>query len=127
MKKESFEELFLKKLPVEKSEIKDMDLKVYQDLSKRRDIIQTTMLKDMKITTTDFGNKVLETIKKTPELVEKLTPSLINNQKWKGKTFRRYDITTTLPKIEIGKKQFVNEAISYIRNIWLELGFEEIR
>jgi len=45
---------------------------------------------------------------------------------WKGKKFRRYDLTSPVPSINGGKRHFVNQAIDYGRKIWTEMGFKEM-
>ena len=45
---------------------------------------------------------------------------------WKGKKFRRYDLTSPVPEIKGGKRHFVNQAIDYGRKIWTEMGFQEM-
>ena len=44
----------------------------------------------------------------------------------KAKEFRHYDVEVQVPSIAGGKKHFVNQAIEYMKQIWLELGFEEM-
>jgi phenylalanyl-tRNA synthetase alpha chain len=62
------------------------------------------------------------------ELIEQITPEILKNEKnWKGKKFRRYDLSVPVPKINGGKRHFVNSALDYIRKIWIEMGFEEDR
>ena len=59
-------------------------------------------------------------------MIESLTPNLIKSGQYKGKKFRRYDITSPVPKIYGGKKHFVNQATDYAKKIWLEMGFKEM-
>ena len=59
-------------------------------------------------------------------MIESLTPEIIKSGQYKGKRFRRYDITSPLPKIYGGKKHFVNQATDYAKKIWLEMGFKEM-
>jgi len=59
-------------------------------------------------------------------MIEAITPTLIKTGSWKGKKFRRYDITSPVPKIHGGKKHFVSQATEYAKKIWLEMGFKEM-
>ncbi len=63
---------------------------------------------------------------KTQDMIESITPNLIKSGQWKGKRFRRYDITSNVPKIYGGKRHFVNQATDYAKKIWLEMGFKEM-
>jgi phenylalanyl-tRNA synthetase alpha chain len=51
---------------------------------------------------------------------------LKNEKLWKGKKFRRYDITSPVPKVFGGKRHFVNQATDYARKIWTDMGFTEM-
>jgi len=51
---------------------------------------------------------------------------MLLKKSWKNKTFRRFNIQSEIPRIYPGRRHFVNEAINYIRKIWLELGFKEM-
>ncbi len=128
LKKKTPEELFLeKKFPLEIKKLKGLDLKVYNDFSKRKDFIETIISKDKTILLTQFGKKVSDYVKKTPALTEKLTPELLINGEWKNKKFRRFDVSCSLPNKQFGRKHFVNDVIKYVKKIWLELGFEEMK
>lgn len=128
LKKKTPEELFLnKEFPIETKELKNLDLKIYNDFSKRKEFIETILLKDKKVSLTQFGKKVSEHVKKNPGLKEKLTPELLISGKWKNEKFRRFDVSSSLPKKSFGRKHFVNDVIKYVKKIWLELGFEEMK
>src|SRR3989344_5320273 len=59
-------------------------------------------------------------------LIENLTPEILAKKSWKGKKFRRYDVSLEVPKIYSGKRHFVNQAIDYAKRIWTDTGFEEM-
>jgi phenylalanyl-tRNA synthetase alpha chain len=59
-------------------------------------------------------------------MIESLTPNIIKSGSWKTKKFRRYDITSPVPRINGGKRHFVNQATDYAKKIWLEMGFKEM-
>ena len=52
---------------------------------------------------------------------------MLKNSTWKGKTFRQYDVEINVPTIYPGKRHFTNQAIDYVKKIWLELGFKEMQ
>jgi len=122
------EELILKKLPLTEEQLTAQDKILIEELLKRKNII----LKDKKIEffakLTNLGKELLKE-KKTlsSKVADKLTPEMIRTGSWKETQLKTFDITSKVPRINKGKKHFVNESIEYIRNIWLELGFEEMK
>lgn len=125
--KKSLEEQFLEALPLELDTLRDEQKLAYQNLKNRKKIITIEKKKEIFIEVTNFGEQILsQSGKIEKDLIEKLTPEMIKTGSWKGKKFRRYDITSPLPKISGGKRHFVNQAIDYARKIWLELGFQEM-
>jgi len=61
------------------------------------------------------------------DVVDRITSSLIKEGSWKGKDFRAYDVKINVPKINYGKRHFVNQAVGYMKRIWLDLGFVEMQ
>lgn len=103
---EILEEKFLKKLPADKSKLTDEERFAYGELTKRKDIIKTTLIKEKKVHLT----KEIRGIQKVDL----------------SKVERFYDVKANVPKIYPGKMHFVNEAKRYIKQIWLEMGFKEM-
>ncbi|RME53286.1 phenylalanine--tRNA ligase subunit alpha [Candidatus Woesearchaeota archaeon] len=60
------------------------------------------------------------------ELVERLSSSMLKNGSWKGKSFRAFDVRVNVKPRYEGRVHFVNEAIEYVRRIWLDMGFVEM-
>ncbi len=119
------EERFLKRLPAKKSSIGREELRVFNELMSRKQILKIEEEKDIAINLTELGQKLLQE-KIDSNLIEAVTPDLIKSKNWKGKEFRYYNIQLPVPKIYGGKRHFVSQAISYVRKIWLELGFKEM-
>ncbi len=125
--KKSLEEQFIESLPLELNILKDEQKFAFQNLKKRKKIIVLEEKKDFFVELTKLGEEIISQPDKFAEnLIEKLTPEMIKKSSWKGKKFRRYDITSPLPKISGGKRHFVNQATEQARKIWLELGFKEM-
>ena len=127
--KKSLEELFLESLPMEYDSLEPEQLHALKILGQRRDIIQTREIKTIEINVTDLGKKVLEskTSLKEKELIEQLTSSMLKKESlWRGKKFRRYDITSPVPEISGGRRHFVNQAVDYARKVWTDMGFKEM-
>ena len=101
-----------------------------QDIIEDQDLIKRSLIKKeiKKIRTielTKLGKEISEKKLKT-NLIESLTPEMLSKRLFKNKTFRRYDIQSGVPKIYPGKRHFVNEAIDYMKKIWLDMGFKEM-
>ena len=124
LKKETLEERFLKVLPLALSSLTPEQKYSYQELKKRKQIIKTTTKKELTITLTSLGEQLTKQKLET-NLIETLTPDIIKN--YKNQKFRRYNVTINVPKIYGGKRHIVNQSISYIKKIWLELGFKEMQ
>jgi len=125
--KKSFEEQILEILPANFEELKPEQKFALEQLKNRKDIIEIINKTETKFTLTELGKKLSEKdIKETSDLIEVLTPELLNSGAWRGKKFRRYDVISQLPEINGGKRHFVNQATDYARKIWTELGFKEM-
>lgn len=55
-----------------------------------------------------------------------LTPELIKSGAWKGKELRPYDVSTPVPRTLAGKPHPLVQIIDEVREIFLQMGFEEI-
>ncbi|MBN2881690.1 phenylalanine--tRNA ligase subunit alpha [Candidatus Woesearchaeota archaeon] len=125
LEKESLEEQFLKhKFPCELKDLKPEELFAYKELLSRKQIIKQDTKKLVYVTITEEG-KSIDT-SNVKEKIDKLTPAMIKSGAWKNKEFRSFDIESKVPKAYHGKSHFVNQAIKYIKQIWLEMGFEEM-
>ncbi|NCN86200.1 hypothetical protein GW932_00030, partial [archaeon] len=125
--KKSLEELFLDSLPILESELTPEQMFAMKSLQKRKDIILIEEKKKIQIEVTKLGKEIMHSKELGKELIEQITPEILKNEKnWKGKKFRRYDLTVPVPKVNGGKRHFVNSSIDYARKVWTELGFEEM-
>ena len=124
LSKKTLEEQLIDSLPLKEKEL-SLELKfAFENLKKRKDIIEIKEETGISFELTELGKNVAEA-KIDTNLVEELTPDLIKN--WtKEKKFRHYDIHAPVPSIYGGKKHFVNQSIEYAKDIWLELGFKEM-
>ncbi|MCK4997266.1 phenylalanine--tRNA ligase subunit alpha [Candidatus Pacearchaeota archaeon] len=119
------EELLMEKLPMEFSSIQDLDKLAFATLKNRKDIIQVEDQKTTSVMLTEDGKKISK-MGLEDDLIEALTPKILKQNTWKGKKFRRYDLSTPVPRIYGGKRHFVNQAKDYAKSIWLEMGFKEM-
>ncbi len=119
------EEKLLEKLPVEISKLNDAERETLNQLMKRKSIVKIDTIKTKTAQLTQLGQKVLK-IGFEENVIDKLTPEIIVSKGWKNKKFRRYDIEAPVPEIYVGRRHFVNQAINYVRKVWLEMGFKEM-
>ena len=116
-----------KKNELSYEELSDEDKYCYDILQKRREIVKTDSIKKRHIELTDLGEEIVKTKMESAEnVIEKLTSEIIKDESWKKKKFRGYDVAANVPKISGGKRHFVRDANEYIKQIWLDLGFEEM-
>lgn len=125
--KKTLEEQFIDSLPLEFDNLTPEQQFALKNLQGRKDIIQITEKKEFKINLTELGKKISKQKISNTDLIEQIDSEILKNEKlWKGKKFRRYDITSPVPKINGGKRHFVNQAIDYARKIWTDMGFVEM-
>ncbi len=118
------EEKFLELIPIEQAKLSQEQLYAFNNLKKRKDIIEIKENKEVSYSLTEIGKKIISQ-NLDLDLIEEVTPEIIKN--WnRNKKLRSYDIQAPVPRVAGGKKHFVNQAIEYAKSIWLELGFTEM-
>jgi len=115
-------EHLLRKLPAYESEV---DAATLEQIKKRKDIVHVIEETEQHVQLTEFG-KSLKGVKLDNALLEAVTPRLLQSEGWKGKKFRSYDVKAPVPAIYGGKRHFVQEALQFVKRIWLDLGFQEM-
>lgn len=125
IQKESFEELFLKKLPMEVSKLKPEEKFAFDSLIKRKEIIKADVVKIRTVNMTDVGLK-LSKEKISSNFIDSLTTEMLKEGSWKNKDFRSYDIKINVPKIFVGKKQHYRAFIDNVRGKLVSMGFKEM-
>ena len=98
---------------------------LFEELKKRKEFLKVEDVKETSITLTDLGKEIAG-MDLTEEVSNRLTTGMLKNGSWKQTKFRAYDVEINVPQKYTGKKHFENEAIDYIKSIWLELGFTEM-
>jgi phenylalanyl-tRNA synthetase alpha chain len=96
-------------------------LLVRKNVIKERDIIFSTIF------LTEYGNKILQKGIELEDEISQITSNVIKNKEWKNKVIRPYDIYAFAPAKYGGKPHPLVDLISKIRQIFLEIGFEEIQ
>ena len=124
--KETPEEQLLKRdFPLNLDSIKDLEKLALDNLLKRKGFLKIEEVKAVSVDFLELGKKLAKLNLKA-KVDNRLTPGMLKTGKWKGRTFREYDVEINVPQIYGGKVHFVNQAVDYIKNIWLELGFKEM-
>jgi phenylalanyl-tRNA synthetase alpha chain len=127
LKKGSPEEEFLKKdFPISTSELKNLDKLAFENLKKRNRIIKLNIVKIINAELTEIGKKLISKKIDYTGIIDRLTPAIIKSGEWKNKKLRSYDVKINVPNISGGRIHFVNQAIQYIKRIWLDMGFKEM-
>ncbi|MBI5389850.1 phenylalanine--tRNA ligase subunit alpha [Candidatus Woesearchaeota archaeon] len=129
LEKESLEEQFLKKLvkgSVPVAKLVDEQRFAFDQLKKRKQLIKVSVAKTIIFTLTTSGRNMIKQDIKATDFIEILSPEFLKSGEWKNKTFRRYDITSNVPQVHGGKHHFINQAIEYARQVWLDMGFQEM-
>ncbi|MCK5043777.1 phenylalanine--tRNA ligase subunit alpha [Candidatus Pacearchaeota archaeon] len=125
--KKTLEEQFIEILPTEYESLSPEQLYAIKSLQNRKDIIQIKEEKQATIKITELGKEISNSKIKNENSIEQITPKILKKESlWKGKKFRRYDVTSPVPLINGGKQHFVNQSLDYARKIWTEMGFQEM-
>jgi len=126
--KKMLEESFIESLPIEHDELSSEQIYAFKSLQNRKNILQINEKKLINIEVTDLGKELIKSKVKTQNLIEQITPEILKKDSlWKGKKFRRYDLTSPVPSINGGKRHFVNQAMDYAKRIWMDMGFKEMK
>lgn len=125
--KRSPEEALLEILPIEYEKLDSEQMSALEALKKRKDIVQINEDKVIETKITPLGKEVIESDIKGGDLIEQITPEILKkDSSWKGKKFRRYDVTLPVSQINGGKRHFVNQTSDYMRRVWTDMGFKEM-
>ena len=126
LKTKTNEEKYLEKLPLQKENLNSEDKQTLNYLLKRTELVKVSIRKEKYLEPTAMGKK-LSKLKLNSKLVENLNSSMLKTGNWKGKKFRRYDVEINVPKIHPGKRHFVNEAKKHAKQVWMDMGFKEMK
>jgi phenylalanyl-tRNA synthetase alpha chain len=127
--KDSLEDVFLKKLSesqVELASLKPEEVFALDNFKKRKEFVSIETHKVWSAELTELGKKLVESGINDIEFTERLTHEMLKKGEWKDKQFRRYDVEINVPKIQGGKRHFVNQAKEYAKQVWLDMGFKEM-
>jgi len=105
----------------------DKDLQDAVALLKGRKLLEVTekTARELELTNTGWQmvNKGLEIVSE----VSQLSPELITSRKWREIKLRKFDVTAAGPELYPAKYHPLQQVIQRAREIFLEMGFTEIR
>ncbi|MEM1885268.1 MAG: winged helix DNA-binding protein, partial [Candidatus Jordarchaeales archaeon] len=111
---------------VKRSDIpKELDSAV--DTLYKRNLLETGVESEVFAQITSEGIKVLESGVEVDEGISLLTPDLIRTQAWKTVKLKRFNVEAPVKPAYPGKVHPLIQLINEIREIFLNMGFEEIR
>lgn len=105
----------------------DKDLQEVVAVLKRRKLLETKEKAIYTLELTNEGWKLIEKGVKVAEEVTQLTPELIITGKWRQTKLKKFDVAAPGPKVYPGKVHPLQQIIQRAREIFLEMGFTEIR
>ena len=121
------EKILEKDFPFEVKHLPKEDQNSLQYLVKRKGLLEIDLYKIRNAVLTDLGRNVLKAGISNEEVIDRITPDLLKTGSWKTKHFRAYNIKTSVSRVFGGRRHFMNEAIDYVKRIWLDLGFKEMK
>jgi len=92
----------------------------------KRKLVEKKLDTVRKVYLTELGKEEVSKGLEITEEISELTPEMIKNQNWKNISLKRFDVSSEVKVLYPSRKHFVNQAIEYIRKIWLEMGFKEM-
>ncbi len=125
-KLESFLTKFKVKKVIDHSSLSNDNLKLLDSLNKRK-LIKKTRETQRTIFLTGKGKKI--SISEIEELkqVSKITPEMLSSGSWRKSDLKPFDVTKPGPLLKAGKIHPLISLINEIREIFLSMGFIEIR
>jgi len=126
LNKKTEDERILEKLQKSNMYIQEIPENILKILRSRKAVnIKEKIRRD--IILTELGMKEIEKGIVLKEEISQLTPEIIIKQSWKNAEFKKFNIKTDVKDVYPGKKHFVNQALEYVRSIWIEMGFKEMK
>jgi phenylalanyl-tRNA synthetase alpha chain len=95
-------------------------------LRKRKQCVTLKDKKDKTVRLTPLGHALIATDLSKMDFAERVTPEDLATGAWKEKRYRAFDVSVQVPRVHGGKAHFVTDAIDHVRQIWMEMGFQEM-
>ncbi len=126
---ETEEEKVIRKLssgPLEERFLSEKELKIVRELMRRPNYINVIESSEIFVGIVDKWRSVIESMPIVEEVTQLRPEHLINNN-WKKLKFAVIDISAPTPSIYPAKKHPLVEFIKIVREIFVSLGFEEVK
>ena len=97
---------------------------------KTRGVIKRSERRMKRLALTETGRHGIERLvpgEAGGEAIGQLSPELVKEGGWRGKTFRKYNIGLRPPRILVGKKHPYREFLDLVKTKLVAMGFEEMR
>ncbi len=123
--KSAVADFLAKPFPVDLTILNANELSLLEQLKKRKNFVKIEEKKIVHVVLSTLG-EALACEEISSDVVNRLTPAMLKTGSWQDKEFRAYDIEMGVPAISGARVHFTNQAIDYIKNIWIEMGFREM-
>jgi len=121
------EERFVKReFPCELAKLSSEEKAVVEQLKKRKQIIKIEREKVKRAELTDIGKKLVDFGVRDENIVDAVTPQILQQGSWKKKSFRRYDVTSNVPLVFGGRRQPYRAFLDWVKYKFVSLGFTEM-
>lgn len=120
------DEILLAMLAKGERPVDALDAEAYQGLRGRKGILKEREVNERSLALTSLGKQVLESGLELKEEIVQLTSELLATGKWRDRDIRPYDVTAYAPSATGGKPHPLSTLIEEIREVFIEMGFEEI-
>lgn len=120
------EEVFFEKqdFPCKVQDVRPEYRKVVEDLRRRKNILRVERAVERSVALAPGAGDILQFV--DADTIDAVSPQLLSSGGWKGKEFRRYDVSSGVPKVFGGKVQPYRAFLDSVRQKFVGLGFEEM-
>lgn len=95
-------------------------------LKARKGVLQEKLVVSRVLRLSRLGQEIVALGVDITDEVAQLTPELLQTGRWRGASFRKYDIRTFAPCQYPAKKHPITRIADEVRRIFIEMGFSEI-
>ncbi|MGM5480545.1 MAG: phenylalanine--tRNA ligase subunit alpha [Nanobdellota archaeon] len=100
---------------------------IAKQLSKRKDLLSIQTKTTTTVHLTSLGISLTKKDIDFSSFEEQLTSDMLKDGSWKEKTFRTYDVSSPVPKIQGGRRHPMREVAGLLRDIYIQMGFQEMK
>ena len=118
--------LLYEKGPIVAESLSD-DMRDAISVLRRRNLVEVKEKTVRELELTEAGWELIKRGLEFVEEVSQLTPELIRTKRWRKVKLRRFDVTAPGPVVYPGKVHPAQQIIQRVKEIFLEMGFKEIR